>query len=441
MAVTVHVPSWVEVADKRPSGGRATLDSEGDQSSEVRWTVQQLGAGATEKMELQIVPRESRPVDLAVQWTFTPVGSTAQIEVQEPKLHMTLTGPPDIHFGETKIYTITVSNPGTGDTEHVVLNLLPITPGRDTSATQDLGTLRPGERRSVDVELVAQQAGRLQVRAHAFADGGLRSEASQDVVVRRARLEVEAVGASAKYAGTLSNYQVRVVNAGDATATNVIAVAALPHGAVFKSATEGGKLDVQRNEVRWSLGALRPGAARLFDVGCELTQAGDNRLDVRSEAATDLTAVHSVVTRVEALADLKLIVNDPPGAVPVGGDSQYEVRVINRGTKAAENVQIVGYFSDGIEPVAMQGGKGDMADGQVVLQPILRLNPGQEMVFTITARAHTPGNHVFRTELECGTPYTRLAAEEWTTYYSNSTAGGHIPATADAGSQARASAP
>ena len=43
-----------------------------------------------------------------------------------------------------------------------------------------------------------------------------------------------------------------------------------------------------------------------------------------------------------------------------------------------------------------------------------------EISFRITARASLPGNHVFRTELQCSSPETRLAAEEWTKYYSQS---------------------
>ena len=38
----------------------------------------------------------------------------------------------------------------------------------------------------------------------------------------------------------------------------------------------------------------------------------------------------------EALADLKLVVNDPQGPVPVGKEATYEIHIINRGTKAAD---------------------------------------------------------------------------------------------------------
>ena len=101
----------------------------------------------------------------------------------------------------------------------------------------------------------------------------------------------------------------------------------------------------------------------------------------------------------------------------VGDIATYEVRIENRGTKAAEMVQVIGYFSEGIEPLAIKGHRGEVATGQVVMDPIASIEASQELIFQITAKANRPGNHVFRAELQCSQPETRLASEEWTKYY------------------------
>ena len=161
---------------------------------------------------------------------------------------------------------------------------------------------------------------------------------------------------------------------------------------------------------------------------CELHSSGENRVDVQCHASQDLTVAKSVVTVVEALADLKLYVNDPQGAIPVGTESEYEVKIVNRDTKAAENIQLIGYFSDGVEPELVAGGRGQVSTGQVVFDPISTIGAGQEIVYRIKARAHTPGNHVFRAELQCRAPETRLATEEWTKYFHS--VGHDVPQTA-----------
>ncbi len=87
------------------------------------------------------------------------------------------------------------------------------------------------------------------------------------------------------------------------------------------------------------------------------------------------------------------------------------------GTRAAEGVQVYGYFSKGIEPVIIRGWRGSVNEGEVTLERIPRLAAGQEMIVKISAQAHRPGDHVFRAEVECGDPETKLAVEEWTRFY------------------------
>ncbi|MCA9150156.1 MAG: hypothetical protein KDA92_12690, partial [Planctomycetales bacterium] len=417
VVVRVAIPQWVEIAQHNPSVGSAHVQPDDAGNMVLAWNVDRFAGRGREKLYIDLVPRGNRPVDLGVTWTFSPAQKSTQIQVQEPKLHLTVVGPQDVLYGDTKVYTISVSNPGTGDAENVVLNLLPLVPGERPAGVRSLGTIPPGTRRTVEVELTTRQTGRLQVRAEATADGGLNARAQQEVVVRRASLEVEVEGPPMKYAGTRARYVIRVSNTGDAAASDINAVATLPAGAKEVASSDGGSLDPNTGQMNWHVGELRPGAARVFEVECTLMSPGDNRIDLRTVAAGDVSAVGSVITRVESLADLKLSVNDPQGAVAVGSDVIYEVRITNRGTKEAENIQVYGYFSEGIEPSTVAGWRGQVNEGEVVLQTIPRLGAGQEMVVRITAQASKAGDHVFRTELECTAPETKLAVEEWTHFY------------------------
>lgn len=415
--VKVNLPAWAEITRTNATIGSPQVELDRDRSYTVTWELGQLGVDGKEDLMLGIVPRDSRPFDLSVGWTLAAARSATQIEVQEPKLEMTVNGARDVHYGETSIYTIVLSNPGTGDAEKVSLSLMPLTPHQEIAGTRTIGTLKAGERKTIELELTAHQAGQLQVRAIANAEGGLRADASQDVFVRRANLEVAIIGPPRNFAGTEATYKVRIENTGDATAEKAAASAIIPPSARYVSSNDGGKFDTINNRVEWNVGTLRPGAVRVLEFRCVLETAGENRIDVSSIADGDLQITKSVATQVEALADLKLYVNDPKGPISVGQDSIYEVKIVNRGTKTADNIKVVGYFSDGIEPLDIRGWRGTVSTGQVQFEPIASLSAGQEIVFRITARASAPGNHVFRAEVECRAPETRLAAEEWTKYY------------------------
>lgn len=422
VVVTVRLPAWAEVTGSHTTTGSPQLEPDANQSSVVHWRLSHLASRGKEDLMLNIVPRDSRPFDLAVGWSFAPRQSTAQIEVQEPKLEMSISGDEEVDYGQTAIYTITLSNPGNGDAENVILSLLPVTPTQDAAGTRNIGVVKAGERKMIELELTAHQAGRLQVKALARGEGGLRAEVSHEVLVRRASLTAVVIGPPRSFAGTVAIYKIRVENTGDAVANDATAAASVPAGAQYLSSNDGGKFDSQTGHVQWMVGPLRPGSVRVLEFQCVLETAGDNRVGFQVEAARDLRVSKSVVTVVEALADLKLYVNDPMGAIAVGEDSVYEVKIVNRGTKAAEGIQVTGYFSNGIEPINLRGWRGDVSTGRVDFEPIEVLAAEQELVFRITARAHQPGDHVFRAQVECKSPETRLAVEDMTKYFGTSVA-------------------
>jgi uncharacterized repeat protein (TIGR01451 family) len=320
-------------------------------------------------------------------------------------------------FGQTKIYKLTISNPGNGNAENVAVGLAPIGRSGEATGTHKLGTLEAGESKTVDIELTARQAGAILIKAHAFADGGLRAEAAEQVLVRRASLQVEVEAPRVKYAGTGGTYRVKVENAGDAAAENVQVSAVLPPQAKFTSASGGGKHDAREGRVSWSVGSLAPGAERVFEMDAELHSAGDNRMQFTAAADGDLSAAATSTTRVEAIADLKLEVRDPQGPIAVGDEASYEVRIHNRGTKAAEGVDLAIFFSEGLEAVSADGGPHDIGPGQVIFQPIAALAPNDTAVIHVRARAEAAGNHVFRAEVVCESLDTKLATEEATHFY------------------------
>ena len=417
VVVSVHIPSYAEVASVEPTSGTAQASAPGERREPLEWKINRLEAKSTETLNIKLVPRKSTPLDLAVSWTFAPEASQTLVEVQEPKLVMGISGPEEVLYGQSKIYKLTVSNPGNGDTENVTVGLLPIGRAAENPISHRLGTLRAGESRSIDIELTARQAGAITIKAQAFADGGLRVEAAEQVLVRRANLRLEVEAPKVKYAGTVGTYHIKVVNAGNATAENVQLSAMLPPDAKYLSSNSGGKLEEQQGKINWTVGTLQPGGQRVFETQCSLSAPGENRTQFVAVADGDLSAAMTSSTRVEALADLKLEVRDPQGPIAVGEDALYEVHIRNRGTKAADQIDLAVCFSEGLEAVAVEGGQHEITPGQVLFKPIASIGAGETAVLRVRARADRAGNHRFRAEVICQSLHTKLAAEEATQFY------------------------
>jgi uncharacterized repeat protein (TIGR01451 family) len=428
IVATVRIPAGADVVNATATQGMVQQSQDAQLKGQMQWQIARLDRRAGETLELRLIPRENRPLDLGVTWTTAPVGSHAVVEVQEPKLQLEVAGPNEVYFDRPQVFKLTISNPGTGPAENVKIELMPPGSGKDgaakeTATSHPLGDLPPGGTQTVEVELTAREAGKMFVKALATAEGGLTCNASKEVFCRKPELEVDYRGPATKYAGTVATYFLRVRNPGTAPAEDVTVKATLPEGAEFTSASEGQMFDTKSREVSWRVGTLRPGDDNYMELKCVLKTAGANQLKITAATATgNLTDTKTAATNVVALADLKLDVSDPNGPVAVGSPAMYEIHIKNRGASSAKDVNVAGLFSDGLEPEQAEGAMYTVADGRVSFKTIETVPAGGDIVLRIRAHAVQPGTHVFRAEVLCRDLDIKLATEETTRFYTDDVA-------------------
>ncbi len=401
-----------EVDIVRAEGSRGVVHRVQEQESAIEWRMTELAAHDKAAMQVVLIPKTSTPVEFDVHLRSAPLAMQNSIEVQEPKLELTIDGPTVARYGETKTYRIEISNPGTGVAEEIVIQATP------AGTVERIAALPPGGRRAIEIKVVASQAGPLLIAAKASAAGGLAAAAEKTVDVRQPMLTIDVRGPESTYAGTVAPYFFRVQNPGTAAADGVVVAVKLPAGTTFSDASEGGRFVSQSDTVEWHLGTVRPGDDVYLELRCTADTAGEKAIYGRVQnGAGTLKAETKTVSRIEALADLRLEVIDPKGPVAVGEEAVYEIRVHNRGSSIAEQINVVALFSDGIDPIAVEGAHHAVNNGRVAFRTIDSLAAGRDTVLRIRAVAHTPGIHVFRTEVYCLKLETRLAAEETTRFY------------------------
>jgi uncharacterized repeat protein (TIGR01451 family) len=419
LVVLVDFPEWAEVIGADAGIGTVQRAGPGQAFAPLQWNAGRLEAKSRGKLTLRIVPRQSRPFDLAVRWQYKPVASQTMIEVQEPRLEMKLEGPREVFYGRKETYRLRISNSGTGNAEGVVIKLTPVGSGENVPAVYQLGLLGAGEEKIIEVELTARQSGTLEIQVEGHGDAGNSAQLSEKVLVRRAGLEIDAEGPKLQFVGATAAYSLRVRNCGNAPAKNIKFSVQLAPGLKYAGGIEGARREPGGNKLQWTVETLNPEAVQTFTIKCMMGAAGMSRLEVAAAADDDLSASAVAVTQVESVANLTLDVEDPGGPVRVGDETAYKIHLINRGTKEAEGVEVFGYFSRGIEPTGAEGGANRVEPGQVVFLPIPALAPGAEKVLKIIARAEAPGNHIFRAEVHCKTLGTRLVSEDTTLYYQD----------------------
>ena len=407
--VRLVLPEWVQLEVSKASHGDLRRQDISDGSQVLIWKMPQMESQTKEHWLVKIVPQQNKPFDLNVDWWVRPRTLQAGIRVVKPELQLSVRGPSEMTFGQSQMFTLSVTNPGNGDADNVSVTL---TPGADKPNW--IGRIPAGGSRQLQVELTAAQAGLMQLRAVASADRKLHAEIEHTVTVRQPRLDVKVTGPAKKYAGSLVKYQVVLTNEGDAPANEILIRAGLPNGITLIPGE--GQVDPATGTMAWQLGTLAANAERKFEFTCRLVTAGEKVVQVSAESDLTNMVSSSAMTDVTGIADLKLIVNDPQGPQMVGEEVAYEVQILNRGSKVAEQIKLVTQFSDHIEPVRVTGGRAEIVPGQALFRSLQRLQPGEQVTVKVFAKASVVGNHRFRAELTSQDPETQLVQEEMTRF-------------------------
>jgi uncharacterized repeat protein (TIGR01451 family) len=431
--LTLHVtlPDWTEVLGLNVTAGDAPMP-ETTRGGAIIWKVGHVDAKSQQRLTIRLVPRQNRPFDLAVRWEFKPITTQTMIEVQEPRLVLKIEGPREVQYGKKEIYRLKLSNTGNGNAENVVLVLTPVGTGDNMPASHKVGLLAAGEEKSLDVEVTARQSGALTIQAEAHGDNNVRTDIEEKILVHRAVLKLDIEGPRVQFVGSVANYTVRVRNTGSAPARNVHFTILLPNGAKYISGVDGIRRSASQNKLEWLLETLAPDVEQNFTLRCALGTPGLGKARVYLVAEDDLMTSAETIVQIDSVANLTMEVRDPTGPVPVGEEAVYELRVRNRGTREAENIEVFAYFSRGIEPIGAEGAPNRLGPGQVVFQPLSSLAPGAETVLKIRARAEAAGNHVFRAEARCKTLNARLVSEATNLYYTDGPTETQPPQTAAA---------
>jgi hypothetical protein len=194
--------------------------------------------------------------------------------------------------------------------------------------------------------------------------------------------------------------------------------AILPPGAKYVSSLQNAALVPNEPKVLWNVERIGAGAEATFSLCCAVSGNGDSRLEVRCDAEGDAPTTAWVVTRVETSANLALVVEEPTGPVELEGEATYQIRLQNRGTASAKEVEVVVYFANNLEPMSAEGAHHKLGSGQVIFEPLPALAPGQIATFHVKAKADAAGNHVFRVEVHAGATGVRLVREGTTRFYA-----------------------
>ena len=203
--------------------------------------------------------------------------------------------------------------------------------------------------------LTAEKAGKVVNALTAKADGNLQVQQQVEFEVIAPALTVALDGPERRYLERPATYEVSVENPGTAAAHDVQIVTKLPKGMRFVRANNMGEYDAATHAVYWSLAELPKGERGSVELVAMPTEAGPQTLQVEGHAQQGLADHTQRDIMVEGLAAIMFEVHDLEDPIEVGGETGYEIRVVNQGTKAATNVQVAVDMPPGLKVISAEG--------------------------------------------------------------------------------------
>lgn len=424
---TGRVPAnQVQVFDQIPQGTQllqADPQPQREPNGLVRWNLGTIRPGQEKRVKLQLRPNRTGEIGSVAHVTFATQASMRTL-VTKPVLTIRHTGPPKVLIGDNVTLEIVVENRGDGPANGVIIQEdVPeqlAFPNGFRELEYEIGTLAPGQSRKINLSLKAVKSGRLRNVLFASADGGLKEQHSIEMEVVAPQLVTAGSGPSRRYLRRQATHSFSVENRGTANATNVELTARLPRGLRFVAANNRGQYDSNAHAVYWSLAELTPGVAANVELTTMPIEAGDQAIDFDASADLDQKSKTSKRLLVEHLIDVFFDIDDQVDPIEIGSSTNYQVRLVNQGTKVATNVRVQIDFPPGISPTGVQGNLPNEIRGQqVFFAPISSLNPGQELKFTVAAKGVTAGDHRIALRLQTDGRETPVAKEETTRVYND----------------------
>jgi uncharacterized repeat protein (TIGR01451 family) len=414
VVVDVFFPRTVRLTSASPKPAAA--------ESSVVWEFPSLDAGEEREIHITMIPSQRGELTANANVRFSTAATTV-LAVEEPMLKLAMQGPSQVMMGEPASHVVTVSNPGTGVAHNVTVEVsIPegLEHPKGKRLKMDLGSVNPGEQRSVRLSMTAVAGGSQTVSVIATSGTELRQTANAKVAVLAPSLNLAVSGPAVRYVGRDARYSLKLANDGQAVTNNVRAMYVVPKGFEYLYSSRGGKYDETTRTVTWFVGSVSPKESIDLSLKLKPVALGDFSHVARAVSEHGAVAEANVATRIEGTASLVLEVLDLDDPVEIGRETAYEVRVRNEGSKQAQNVGLSVELPNGVKLINIKGPTQHIAEsGLVVFKALETLEPGKTAIFQIHIQGADEGNHRVRARLISDSIQEPLTVEELTRFYAD----------------------
>jgi len=387
----------VKVEDKFPAGTKltGTIPRAELVNKTLFWTFNELAPGERKKILVRVVPIEAGNIGSVSTVSYKSVVKS-QTLITAPKLELKLDASEQVAIGETAHLHFVARNTGDGDALGVVLqNLIPVgfEHPAGTDLEYDIGTLKPGEEKEINLQLNAKKPGVYQNVASIKTKGGFKAEAKASLEVIPAVMSLTRKSPSRRFVGHAVQQTTTLKNNSSKLLNNVTVIEYVPAGFRFKKASDNGLYSEELRTITWTAPQLPSGKEIKVTSTLIPTNIGTQTMRVKALNASGHQAELTTDIKVEGFSSLAVRVPEARGPVSRGERVSIRFKVVNRGSAQATHVRVSCKIPDQLEYISANGPVKSVQNGQLIsFQPIASLGANQEATFDVVFSAIKDGD-------------------------------------------------
>lgn len=257
----------------------------------------------------------------------------------------------------------------------------------------DLGTLCPGDSRTINLDLCPVRRGTVTNTATVSYCGGPKCTAEATTIINEPCVQVTKVGADWAYICKPVDYTITVTNPGDLVLRNMVVDDISPAGTTIVAAPGA---EICCNRATWNVDQICPGETMTFTVTVSSQVAGclTNKVSVTTQSdCGPCSQCAEATTLWKGIPAVHMCMVDTVDPICVGQTTVYRVCVSNRGTAEDSNVQLSISFTGELEPQSFNGPTaGRISGNTVTFAPLPRMAPKESVEFSVTVKGIGPGD-------------------------------------------------
>lgn len=378
-----RIPKSLEVQGSYPVAHR--------KDDTLTWRFVTLQPGEEKTITVEAVPGGEGTLNSVATVQFRSE-VTAQTTITAPRLELSLKGPDVIKAGETVEFVYTARNVGSGEAVNVFLrSVLPegVKHPEGNDLEYEVGSLAPGESRTVTLAVAAAEPGEYENTAVLTAAGGAGAKAELPLQVIGAQLTVQRHGPKRRYVGKPAMYENIVTNGTPFDANDATVVEVIPDGMEFVKAESGGQYNDLERTVAWQLGHIAPRGSTKLVVHLKPVESGNHQSVVHVIERAGFRSQVEATTQIAELHNVGMNITPLEGPVPIGEKFRFAITVENRGTADATNVSLTVKLPSAVKVVLAgnQDLRARIIEGGVQFDSVPLIQSGEQQEFDLTLLA------------------------------------------------------